>query len=138
MAVEVSPLARLGHDPRRAVREDSIVCLICGRPLRQITNTHLKGHGTTPNAYKERFGYNARRPLMCHALRRLYSERSVRSGLAAFIRERPIVSRPELRARGGRRALAWEEILTRFEVRQLRAYGIERALAARGAVSSPT
>jgi|KBSSwiStaDraftv2_1062776.scaffolds.fasta_scaffold213186_1 hypothetical protein len=24
---EASPLARLGHDPRRAIREDSIVCL---------------------------------------------------------------------------------------------------------------
>jgi hypothetical protein len=43
-----------------------------------------------------------------------------------------------LRARGGRRALAWEEILTRFEVRKLRAYGIELAFAARRAVSSPT
>ena len=116
LAGEASPLARLGHDPRRAIREDSIVCLICGRPLRQITNSHLRGHGTTSKAYKQRFGYNARRPLMCLALRRLYCERSVRSELAAFIRERPIVSRPELRARGGRRAMAWEEILTRFEV----------------------
>jgi predicted transcriptional regulator len=76
LAVEASPLARLGHDPRRAVREDSIVCLICGRPLRQITSSHLRGHDVTPESYKQRFGYNARWPLMCLALRRLYSERS--------------------------------------------------------------
>ena len=117
---EISQLARFGHDPRRAVGDETIVCLICGRPMRQITNSHLKAHGTTTTAYKRRFGYNVRRPLMCLALRRLYSDRSVRTGLASFIRERPIVSRPELRALGGRRTLAWEEILTRFDLRTSR------------------
>jgi hypothetical protein len=115
-----SPLARLEHDPRRAIREDVIICLICSRPLRQLTNSHLRAHGTTTEAYKRRFGYNARRPLMCLALCRLYSERSIRTGLASHIRERPIVSRPELRALGGRRPLAWEEILTRFEMHRRR------------------
>ena len=117
---EISHLARFGHDPRRAVGDETIVCLICGKPMRQITNSHLKAHGTTTTAYKRRFGYNVRRPLMCLALRRLYSDRSVRAGLASFIRERPIVSRPELRSLGGRRALAWEEVLTRFDLRTAR------------------
>ena len=117
---EVSHLARFGHDPRRAVGDETIVCLICGKPMRQITNSHLKAHGTTTTAYKRRFGYNVRRPLMCLALRRLYSDRSVRIGLASFIRERPIVARPELRSLGGRRALAWEEVLTRFDLRLAR------------------
>jgi hypothetical protein len=115
-----SPLARLQHDPRRAIGENVIVCLICGRPLRQLTNSHLRAHATTTAAYKQRFGYNAGRPLMCLALCRLYSERSVRRGLASHIRERPIVSRPELRALGGRRSIAWEEVLTRFEVHRRR------------------
>jgi predicted transcriptional regulator len=117
---EISHLASFGHDPRRAVGDETIVCLICGKPMRQITNSHLKAHGTTTTAYKRRFGYNVRRPLMCRALRRLYSDRSVRIGLASFIRERPIVARPELRALGGRRALAWEEVLTRFDLRTAR------------------
>jgi predicted transcriptional regulator len=119
-ATAISQLARFGHDPRRAVGNETIVCLICGRPMRQITNSHLKAHGTTTTAYKRRFGYNVRRPLMCLALRRLYSDRSVRTGLASFIRERPIVSRPELRSLGGRRTLAWEEVLTRFDLRTAR------------------
>ena len=119
-APEISQLARFGHDPRRAVGDETIVCLICGRPMRQITNSHLRAHGTTTTAYKRRFGYNARRPLMCLALRRLYSDRSVRIGLASYIRERPIVARPELRSLGGRRELAWEEVLTRFDLRTAR------------------
>jgi hypothetical protein len=115
--VELSPLARLGHDPRRAIGDDAIICLLCGRPFRQLTNSHLRGHGLTAEAYRRRFGYNARRPLMCRALQRLYADRSVRSGLAAHIRARPILVHPELRAKGGRRPLAWEEVLTRFDAR---------------------
>lgn len=111
------PIALLDHDPRRAIRDEAIVCLICGRSLRQLTNTHLRLHGTGPEAYRREFGYNARRSLMCHRLRRLYSERAVRCNLAGRIRQRPIVLHPELRRRGGRRALAWEEVLTRFESR---------------------
>lgn len=112
------PIASIDHDPRRAIGDDAIVCLICGQAFRQLTNTHLASHGTTPCDYRRTFGYNARRPLMCHDLKRLYSERAVRSNLAARIRERPVVARPELRRLGGRRVLAWEEILTRFETRR--------------------
>jgi hypothetical protein len=42
----------------------------------------------------------------------------VRNGLAARIRQRPILARPELRRRGGARTIALEELLTRREVRQ--------------------
>ncbi len=106
-------------DPRRAIQEEGIVCLICGATLRQLTNTHVQTHGTTTLEYKQRFGYNLRRALMCGALRRLYAERAIQSGLASSIWHRPIVSDPELRRRGGFRPIAPEELLTRREV-QLR------------------
>lgn len=96
-------------DPRRAIREQAIVCLICGRALRQLTNTHLQLHGTSPFAYKQRFGYNLRRPLMCGALKRLYAERAIRIRLAARIRHRRLDTEPELRRRGGLRPIALEE-----------------------------
>lgn len=115
-AVGVSDLFR--RDPRRAIQEDAIVCLVCGKALRQLTNTHLAAHATDPAEYKERFGYNRGRPLMCLSLQRLYSERAVRSRLASYIRQRPILAEPELRRRGGHRSMALEELLTRREVRQ--------------------
>ncbi|HET8577532.1 MAG TPA: MucR family transcriptional regulator [Methylomirabilota bacterium] len=111
-------LAALCADPRQAVQEDWIRCLICGRSFRQLTNTHLRGHGCTPAEYKRRFGYNRGRPLMCRALQRLYAERAVSAGLAALIRQRPILLEPELRRRGGAREIALEEALTRREVRR--------------------
>jgi hypothetical protein len=111
-------LAILRRDPRRAVEEQQIMCLMCGAGFRQLTNTHLRGHALSVLEYKRRFGYNRGRPLMCRALCRLYAERAVRSGLASLIRSRPIVADPELRRRGGMRPVALEELLTRREARR--------------------
>jgi len=112
------PLSTLRADPRQAVQHDSIRCLVCGGVFRQLTNTHLRGHRMTANEYKHRFGYNRGRPLMCRELRSLYAVRAVKSGLAARIRQRPILVKPELRKQGGTRQIALEELLTRREVRR--------------------
>jgi len=111
-------LAVLHRDPRRAVEEEWIVCLMCGARFRQLTNTHLRGHALSAPEYKRQFGYNRGRPLMCRALSRLYAERAVQSGLASRIRSRPIVADPELRRRGGRRPVTLEERLTRRDARR--------------------
>ena len=107
-------------DPRRAVTEGSIVCLLCGGAFRQLTNTHLRSHGMTADYYKIRFGYNRRRALMCDALRRVYTERALRTELAARIGWRPIVNEPELRRLGGMRPTTLEERLTRADRRSIR------------------
>jgi hypothetical protein len=117
-AARRAALAGLRADPRQAVLQDSIQCLVCGESFRQLTNTHLRGHRLAADEYKQRFGYNRGRPLMCRALSRLYTERAVKNGLAARIRQRPILVRPELRRRGGARTIALEELLTRREVRR--------------------
>jgi predicted transcriptional regulator len=90
----------LFSDPRLPVQEDCIVCLICGARFRQLTNTHLRGHGTGVAEYRARFGYNRRRALMCRALRRLYMERTVRAGFGDRILRRHIVETLSL-ATGG-------------------------------------
>ena len=115
--VRRAPLAVLRADPRRAVEQDFIRCLVCGSAFRQLTNTHLRAHGMSAEGYKRQFGYNRGRPLMCLALQRLYTERAVKIGLASRIRQRPILVQPELRRRGGTRTIALEEVLTRREVR---------------------
>lgn len=113
-------LVAFGGDPRRAIQEEAITCLVCGGPFRQLNNLHLRLHGLTAEAYKQRFGYNLGRPLMCGALKRLYAERAVQVGLAAAIRRRPILAQPELRQRGARRPITLEELLTRREIRLAR------------------
>ena len=110
-------LAVLLADPRRAVTDDAIVCLLCGGAFRQLTNTHLRGHGMTADQYKCRFGYNRRRALMCGSLRRVYAERALRTELASRIGWRPLVQEPALRRLGGMRPTTLEERLTRAERR---------------------
>jgi hypothetical protein len=58
---------------------------------------------TAAVSYKRRFGYNGRRSLMAHAVRRLHAGNAIWRGLAQMIRRRPIVADPSLRARGGTR-----------------------------------
>lgn len=111
-------LAAFHRDPRLAVEEEHIVCLICAARFRQLTNTHLRSHQLTAPEYKARFGYNRGRPLMCRSLARLYAERAVRNGLADRIRSRPIVAEPALRRRGGMRPVTLEELLTRRDARR--------------------
>lgn len=111
-------LADLRRDPRQAIREEEIVCLVCGRAFRQLTNTHLLSHGLTSAEYKREHGYNPGRALMCHVLRRVYAARAVRIGFAERIRMRPIVARPDLRRRGGVRQVRLEELLTRREIQR--------------------
>jgi ROS/MUCR transcriptional regulator protein len=114
-AVVGAALEALWRDPRRAITEDGIVCLVCGRTFRHLTNTHLAHHGFTSETYKKTVGYNGRRSLMAHAVRRRHAANAVRRGLAQLIRRRPIVADPALRARGGARARAREEALRRRE-----------------------
>jgi hypothetical protein len=121
-------------DPRLAVQEDCIVCLICGARFRQLTNTHLRGHATSVAEYRTRFGYNRRRALMCRALRRLYMERAVRAGLADRILRRPIVETPELRRLGGMRSIALEEQLSRREAQR---HALAARLARKGRALHP-
>ena len=48
----------------------------------------------------------------------MYADRARSAGLAALIRQRPILLEPELRRRGGTRSISLEELLTRREIRQ--------------------
>jgi ROS/MUCR transcriptional regulator protein len=117
-AMPAAELAALRLDPRGAVREHDIVCLLCGRSFRQLTNTHLLSHGLTAAEYKRECGYNDGRALMCHGLHRMYADRAVRIGFASRIRRRPILADPALRRRGGTRSIRLEELLTRRDTQR--------------------
>jgi predicted transcriptional regulator len=68
---EVSPAAgEPASDPKKAIREKSIVCLECGKTFKVITKKHLATHGLTPEEYKEKWGYPKGTPLVCKGLQR--------------------------------------------------------------------
>lgn len=57
-------------DPKKAIKEKSITCVICGKSFKLLTKKHLGSHGLTAEAYRERCGYKKGTPLVCKALQR--------------------------------------------------------------------
>ena len=57
-------------EPKKAVRDKSIVCLECGRPFKTLTKRHLAKYGLTPDEYRDKWGYPRNMPLVCKSLQR--------------------------------------------------------------------
>ncbi|EGB16352.1 transcriptional regulator, MucR family [Pseudodesulfovibrio mercurii] len=62
-------------DPKRAIRNKSIVCLECGRTFKTLSKRHLESHGLTPDEYRAKWGYKKRTPLSCRETAKARSER---------------------------------------------------------------
>ena len=57
-------------DPKKAIKENSVTCLECGKQFKILTKKHLIRYGLTPEEYREKWGYAKGAPLVCKALQR--------------------------------------------------------------------
>jgi predicted transcriptional regulator len=57
-------------DPKKAIREKSIVCLECGKSFKVLTKRHLATHDLSPADYKDKWGYPKKTSLVCKSLAR--------------------------------------------------------------------
>lgn len=57
-------------DPKKAIKEKTITCVICGKAFKLLTKKHLGSHGLTADEYRERCGYKKGTPLVCKSLQR--------------------------------------------------------------------
>ena len=57
-------------DPKKAVKEKSITCVICGKTFKLLTKKHLASHGFTTDEYRAHCGYKKGVPLVCKSLQR--------------------------------------------------------------------
>jgi predicted transcriptional regulator len=57
-------------DPKKAIKEKSVTCLVCGKVFKLITKRHLATHGLTPEEYLEKFGYKKGTALVSRALQK--------------------------------------------------------------------
>ncbi|MGL1862632.1 MAG: MucR family transcriptional regulator [Pseudodesulfovibrio sp.] len=57
-------------DPKKAIREKSILCCVCGKSFKILTKKHLSTHELTVDEYREKFGYKKKLPLVCKSLQR--------------------------------------------------------------------
>ncbi len=57
-------------DPKKSIREKSIICLESGKSFKVITKRHLAKFGLTPDEYRAKWGYAKGTPLVCKSLQR--------------------------------------------------------------------
>jgi predicted transcriptional regulator len=57
-------------DPKKAIREKSIICMETGKTMKVITKRHLAKLGLTPDEYRAKWGYPKDLPLVCKDLQR--------------------------------------------------------------------
>lgn len=57
-------------DPKKAIKEKTITCVVCGKAFKLLTKKHLGSHGLTADEYRERCGYKKGTPLVCKSLQR--------------------------------------------------------------------
>ena len=57
-------------DPKKSVKEKSVVCLECGKTFKVLSKKHLEKHGLTPQQYKEKWGFKKNQALIAKALAR--------------------------------------------------------------------
>jgi predicted transcriptional regulator len=57
-------------DPKKSIKERSVICLECGKAFKIITRKHLSSHGLTTEEYREKFGMKKKTPLVCKSLQR--------------------------------------------------------------------
>lgn len=69
--------------PANSIQNDKIICLECGKEMRQLTARHLSAHGLTPREYRQKYGFTLRTPLSAKSLTRVRSKIAKKRGLPA-------------------------------------------------------
>lgn len=57
-------------EARKSVKEQSIVCLECGKVFKILTKRHLANHSMDSVEYRVKWGFKKNFPLVCKALQR--------------------------------------------------------------------
>jgi predicted transcriptional regulator len=57
-------------EAKKAIKEKSITCTVCGKSFKILTKKHLALHGFNAKTYREHCGYKKGTPLVCKSLQR--------------------------------------------------------------------
>ena len=62
-------------DPKKAIKQNSILCVECGKSFKILGKKHLATHGLTPDEYREKHGYKKGTALVCKSLAKQRKEK---------------------------------------------------------------
>jgi predicted transcriptional regulator len=68
-------------DPKSSIQDDKIICLECGKEMKQLTTKHVSSHGLTVREYKIKWGFSKKQSLSAISLSKARSKASKKRGL---------------------------------------------------------
>lgn len=63
------------YDPKKAIKQNAIICVECGKSFKILGKKHLATHGLTPDEYREKHGYKKGTALVCKSLAKQRKEK---------------------------------------------------------------
>jgi predicted transcriptional regulator len=67
--------------PQNSIQDDKVICLECGKEMRQLTTKHLVFHGMNQKEYKQKHGFSMRTPLAAKSVSKAQSKAAKKRGL---------------------------------------------------------
>lgn len=68
-------------EPSESIRDDVIVCLECGKEMKQLTHTHLRNeHSLSSEEYRAKYGFPKNQPLSARSVSEARKDRARESG----------------------------------------------------------
>ena len=78
---EEQSVTTLIMEPPESIKDDVIICLECGKEMKQLTHTHLRNeHGLSSEEYKERYGFPKNQPLSARSVSEARKDRARETG----------------------------------------------------------
>ena len=73
--------------PQDSIHDDKVICLECGKEMRQLSTKHLVFHGMSQKEYREKYGFSMRTPLAAKSLIKAKSKAAKKRGLPEKLRQ---------------------------------------------------
>jgi predicted transcriptional regulator len=73
--------------PENSIQNDKVICLECGKEMRQLTSKHLVFHGMNQKEYRNKYGFAMRTPLSAKSLTKARSKAAKKRGLPDKFRQ---------------------------------------------------
>ena len=67
--------------PADSIQNDKVICLECGKEMRQLSTKHLVAHGMSQKEYRKKYGFSMRTPLSAKSLTKARIKAAQKRGL---------------------------------------------------------
>jgi predicted transcriptional regulator len=94
LAQEAPPEEKLVLTPENSIQNDKVICLECGKEMRQLTTKHLVSHGMSLKEYRKKYGFSMKTPLSAKSLTKARSKAAKKRGLPENLKKAIAARRP--------------------------------------------